>query len=67
MHDMDSAAAIRSRPPGGVIVRDDFYPEDGPGVNRALRQLSDRATVWVADTRFALDEDCRRASKGALA
>ena len=50
----DSRNAFRCLRPGGVIVWDDYHPQYGPGVMRALHEFTDRTILRIADTRFAV-------------
>lgn len=51
----DSAAALRMVRPGGAIIWDDYHPVHGPGVMKALAELSTTTPlVWIRGTRLAL-------------
>ena len=51
----DSAAALRMVRPGGLTIWDDYHPVHGPGVMKALSELSvTTPLVWIRGTRLAL-------------
>ena len=50
----DSQTAFAMLRPGGVILWDDYHPEWGPGVMRALHELGQRRLYRIMDTRFAI-------------
>ena len=50
----DTVNAFKMVRPGGVIIWDDYHPQFGPGVMRALHELP-RGTIYrIKDTRLAL-------------
>jgi len=53
----DSFQAFRSLRPGGVIVWDDYHPQYGPGVMRALHEMQNRQIYGIAGTRLAVLAD----------
>lgn len=51
----DSAAALRMVRPGGLIIWDDYHPVHGPGVMKALSELSvTTSLLWIRGTRLAV-------------
>jgi SAM-dependent methyltransferase len=49
---VDSMNAFELLKPGGTIIWDDYHPEWGAGVMRALHELRDRGLYRIAGTRF---------------
>ena len=49
---VDSQNAFALLKPGGTIIWDDYHPEWGVGVMRALHELRDRGLYRIAGTRF---------------
>lgn len=50
----DSENAFRILSSGGVIIWDDYHAEWGPGVIRALHEITDKRLYQVIGTRFAV-------------
>ncbi|HEX7549481.1 MAG TPA: class I SAM-dependent methyltransferase [Candidatus Methylomirabilis sp.] len=61
----DSRNAFRCLRPGGVILWDDYHPTYGPGVMRALAEVSEGAIHCVQGTRFAVYVAGRSADDGS--
>lgn len=54
----DSLQALEMISSGGTIIWDDYHPAHGPGVMRALAELSEkRPLAWIRGTRFAIYRD----------
>lgn len=56
---VDSEHAFELLKPGGTIIWDDYHPEWGEGVMRALHELRDRGLYRIAGTRFVAYVDAR--------
>jgi len=56
---VDSHNAFALIKPGGTILWDDYHPQFGPGVMRALHELRGRDLFRIAGTRFVVYRDRR--------
>lgn len=50
----DSENAFRILSSGGVIIWDDYHPDWGPGVIRALHEITDKCLYQIMGTRLAI-------------
>lgn len=54
---LDSAHAFKMLRPNGVIIWDDYHVSYGPGVIRALHDITDKHLFQISGTRFAVYRD----------
>lgn len=53
----DTENAYKMLRSGGVILWDDYHPEWGPGVIRALQEIKDKSLFQIKGTRFVVYKD----------